>query len=136
MSRSAPSAVAPTESPSQAWRIQNLLSVLHAIQTVTPARLMQLTIHFDALERDRFTYFIDRDSFLNNVLGCKEMKDALRQFPELRRISFLLFENDTRYSKGWWKMEIESRLQTDVHAAISVELDVLKGMWSSAVRGA
>ncbi|KAI0760809.1 hypothetical protein C8Q74DRAFT_1299076 [Fomes fomentarius] len=123
LSRSAPSAMAPTES--QAWRIQNLLSVLHAIQT--PERLMQLTIHFDALERERFTYFIDRDSFLNNVLGCNEMKDALRQFPELRRISFLLFENDTCYSKGWWKTEIESRLQTDLHAAISVELDVLKG---------
>lgn len=124
---------------SQTWRIQNLLSVLHAVHT--QAQLMQLTIEFNLnapwkASRAPGTYCMDRDSFLNDILNCNEVKDALRQFPALQDISLRLWENDTlRYGEEWWRSEIESRLQPDLRAAISVDLNskIWISTWSSSV---
>ncbi len=116
---------------SQTWRIHHLLSILHTVQT--QPRLMHLTITlYSALFRKHdtcHTYFVNRDSFLNDFLGCNEMTDALRQFPTLHRFSLTIEENDTSgYRQNWWRSEIESCLHRSLHAAISVELRLTVGM--------
>lgn len=123
---------------SQAWRIRDLLSVLHAVQM--QPRLMQLTIILDPMSEingTRYTYAMDRDSFLNDILGCNEIKDALRQLPSLRHISFTVSENDSApYDEEWWWAEIVNRLQPDLpHTAISVHLNsrIWISRWSSSV---
>lgn len=103
--------------------------------------LMQLTIEFNLnapwnASRAPGSSFMDRDSFLNDILNCNEIKDALRQFPALQDISLRLWENDTlRYGEEWWRSEIESRLQPDLRAAISVDLNskIWISTWSSSV---
>ncbi len=113
---------------SEAWRIQHLLSLLHAAQT--HSRLTHLTIQFYPTSESYWntihdgTYYMNRDSFLNDILGCNEMKDTLQQFPTLRRFSLTIDENDmSGYTQNWWRSEIQSRLHRDLHAAIlAVEL--------------
>ncbi len=114
----------PMPTTSQAWRIPHLLSALHAAQP----RLMQLKITFYPSFKQHIPthseYLIDRNSFLDNILACNEMKDALRQFPTLRSFSLKLYENDISDNRQkWWRSEIQSRLHRDLHAAIlAVEL--------------
>ncbi len=76
------------------------------------------------------TYFMNRDSLLDDILGCNEMKDALRQVTTLHRFSLRLQENDVSgyYTQKWWMSEIESWLHRDLHATISVELWLSIGM--------
>lgn len=120
---------------SQAWRIQNLLSVLHAAQT--NPQLMQLTIRFavswNAIAH-QMCYSMNRDSFLNDVLACSEMKNTLRQFPALQHVYFTLRESNTdvHYREEWWRSQIESRLYPDLHAAISVTHWLAESMWSGS----
>ncbi len=109
---------------SEAWRIQHLLSILHTVQTQPRLMQLRITIHSALVWRPGtpcHTYFMSRDRFLNDILGCNEMKDALRRFLTLHRFSFTLEENDmSGYRQKWWRSEIESRLHRDLHASISV----------------
>ncbi|KAI0748948.1 hypothetical protein C8Q74DRAFT_1311593 [Fomes fomentarius] len=123
---------------SQAWRIRDLLSVLHAVQ-IQPW-LMQLAIALDPMSNingTQYTYSMDRDSFLNNILGCNEIKDTLRQFPALQHISWTVCENESsRYDKEWWWAEIVDRLQPDlprtvisVHLSSEIWIHFLELLW-------
>ncbi|KAI0788383.1 hypothetical protein C8Q74DRAFT_1446820, partial [Fomes fomentarius] len=109
---------------SEAWRIQRLLTFLSSLPARLRAGLTQLTIEFDprVLPDDKgFTYAINRDCFLDNVLGCRELTETLRAFSALRLIQFRFYENDlSQYDDKWWRAETATRLQVHLRTVIDV----------------
>ena len=67
----------------------------------------------------------DREDFLNNILGCSEMTESLRQISALRRLQLVLREGDpVHFSEQWWNSEVASRLQK--HLAVAARLSVMR----------
>lgn len=123
---------------SEAWRIQPLLAFLGCAQL--SAGLAELTIGLAPVRLssdDRgYAYDVNRDCFLDKVVSCRELTDALRSFPALRLLCVGLFENDAcQYDKKWWGAEIATRLQAHLcaQAATDVTLWYKQSVYFSSV---
>ncbi len=109
---------------SEAWRIQPLLTFLGSLPARIGARLPELTITFASSELpdDRGdAYDVNRECFLDSVVGCRELTDTIRMLSALRLLSVQIYENDlSEYDKKWWRAEIVTRLHVHLPAVINV----------------
>ncbi len=122
---------------SEAWRIQPLLTFLGSLPARLSARLPALTITFDprVLPDDRGSaYDVNRECFLDSVVGCREFTDSLRTLSTLRLLSLNIYENDlSQYDEHWWTAQIACRLHLHLPAAIDVTLLDKQGVHFSPV---
>ncbi|KAI0788410.1 hypothetical protein C8Q74DRAFT_678914 [Fomes fomentarius] len=113
---------------SEAWRIQPLLTFLSSLPPRLSAGLTKLTIRIHPLQlsddRGR-TYDVNRDCFLDSLIGGRELTDTLHALSALRLLCVEICENDlSQYDEKWWRAEIATRLQVHLRPAIDVVLHI------------
>ena len=70
-------------------------------------------------EDSGWSYGVDRAGLLDHLRAG--MRAILSRFTTLRRLHFVLRDNDGEYDTVWWTAEMVRRLPDSCHAAVSVE---------------
>ncbi|OSC99669.1 hypothetical protein PYCCODRAFT_1427000 [Trametes coccinea BRFM310] len=93
------------------WRIPRLLSMIKSLQLST------IILHFGWIN---YRYSLTRDELLT-CMGSEALRNALKPFPMLSHLRFILTENNPAFDEAWWLDKLTARLPS-FKQAIRVEL--------------